>query len=134
MVHRRVYEEAQRAIEVHRWIESEKAGCDLGIAAEQDWILRHWPSFYRNRFVLHLLGEGYYEEFGTDCFQLWSRRFAGLGQIPEIILERVRNGAENLDQIFWAQAEALPRDEVLNVLKNIDLNGHRLPSPALAYA
>ncbi len=33
----------------HRWLESERAGCDLGQEAEWDWIRRfaaHWRSWY----------------------------------------------------------------------------------------
>ncbi len=33
------------AIEVHKWIESERAGHDLGELAEQDWIKKYAKQF-----------------------------------------------------------------------------------------
>jgi hypothetical protein len=35
-------------IEKHKWIESEKAGRDLGNCCVFDWIEKYSPSFYEN--------------------------------------------------------------------------------------
>lgn len=46
----------QRAeIRRHRWIESEKAGRDLGVEAEIDWAMKHALPF--RRYITDVLGE-----------------------------------------------------------------------------
>ena len=39
----------------HKWIESERAGRDLGNAAVLDWIQKYSPAF--RRYVTEVLGE-----------------------------------------------------------------------------
>lgn len=39
----------QTEMQRHRWIESEKAGRDLGVDAEIDWLMRYGYLFQRNR-------------------------------------------------------------------------------------
>ncbi|MFP4173442.1 MAG: hypothetical protein ACLFV4_11085 [Candidatus Hydrogenedentota bacterium] len=46
---RRVLERQKKEMEKHRWIESEKAQCDLGSKAYIDWITNYaaqWRSWY----------------------------------------------------------------------------------------
>lgn len=45
---KRYLELQQREIERHKWIESEKAGRDLGLDAVIDWILRYADQFSDN--------------------------------------------------------------------------------------
>ncbi len=48
----RELKQQRREMEKHRWIESEKAHCDLGSEAYRDWILRYaaaWREWYRNK-------------------------------------------------------------------------------------
>src|SRR5262245_60181128 len=49
-------EEAQR----FKWIESEKAGRDLGEAAIRTWVRSHWNGFLRQRWLEHLQGKTYW--------------------------------------------------------------------------
>lgn len=129
MPHLRVYEEAERAIQEHKWVESEKAGRDLGVDAERDWIETYWCFFCRNRLVQHLRGETFFEEFGNECFGALSERFGELKDLLDVVLERVQEGAENLDLIRWACQERLPRHQLLQVLIAADINRHRLLPP-----
>ena len=48
-VHERGEVEAQR----HKWIESEKAGRDLGNWAILCWVRDHWNGFLRERWLEH---------------------------------------------------------------------------------
>jgi PIN domain nuclease of toxin-antitoxin system len=43
-----------KEIEIHKWIESEKAGCDLGDRACLDWIKNHAKAY---REYYELVGE-----------------------------------------------------------------------------
>jgi len=130
--HLRVYEEAERAIQEHKWVESEKAGRDLGVDAERDWIKNYWRFFWRIRLVWHLRGEAFFEEFGAECFGVLSEKFGELKGFLELVLERVQEGAENLDLIRWGYQEQLPHHQLLQMLQLLiaaDINRHRLVPP-----
>ncbi len=129
MVKHKIYDEAKKAIQEHRWLESEKAGHDLGSAAERDWAQSHWRGFFCLRFVEHLRGEVFYEEFGAECFGLGPERLSVEVSLLDTVLEKIRQGAENLDVLCWALHEKLPREAIVNILKAIDLNSRRLPPP-----
>jgi hypothetical protein len=129
MERRRLYDEARRAIEAHRWIESEKVGRDLGGGAERDWVHRHWRHFFRLRFVEHLRGRAFYEELGGDCFAVASERLSVEERLLDRVLEKIGQGAENLDVLCWAIREQQPTGPVLAILRAVDMNGRRLPPP-----
>lgn len=129
MPHLRVYEEAERAIQEYKWIESEKAGRDLGIDAERDWVESYWRSFCRCLLVQHLRGEAFCEEFGAECFGVFSERFGGLKGLLNVVLERIQKGAENLDLLRWGCQERMPQNQLLQVLTAANINGHRLLPP-----
>lgn len=130
MARLRVYQEAEKAIQEHRWLQSEKAGRDLGAEAEREWSESYWLRFYRIRFVQHLKGEVFFEEFGPECFGAGAGRRGTRPGLLESILDRVQDGAENLDIICWALERGLPREQVLDILGALDLNSRRLPPPA----
>jgi len=127
----RVYEEAERAIQEYKWIESEKAGRDLGVDAKRDWIENHWNAFYRSRLVQHLRGEAFFDEFDTQCFAILPGRFEDVTGLLDVVLERIREGAENLDLLRWGYQEHLPHTQLLEVLIAADINGHRLRPPLM---
>ena len=131
MQHLRVYEEANKAIQEHRWIESKKAGRDLGVDAEQDWIEHSWRTFCRSRFVQHLRGEVFFDEFDAECFGISSGRFEDLAGLLNVVLERIKEGAENLDLLRWACQEHVPHNRLLEVLTAVNINGHRLFPPLM---
>ena len=129
MPHLRVYEEAERAIQEYKWIESEKAGRDLGVDAERDWVESYWRTFCRSRLVQHLRGEAFFEEFGAECFGVFSERFGELKWLLNVVLERIQKGAENLDLLRWGYQERMPHNQLLQVLTAADINGRRLLPP-----
>jgi hypothetical protein len=131
MPHLRVYEEADKAIREHKWIESEKAGRDLGVNATRDWIDSYWRTFYRSRLVQHLRGEAFFDEFDTECFGILSERFEEVAGMLNMVLERIKEGAENLDLLRWGCQEHLPGNLLLQVLIAANLNGHRLLPPLM---
>jgi hypothetical protein len=129
MPHLRVYEEADRAIQEHKWIASEKAGRDLGVEAKRDWIEHHWHAFYRSRLVEHLCGETFFDEFDVECFGIFSGPLEEVADLLDLVLRRIREGAENLDLLRWGCQEHVPYKQLLQVLIAANLNGHRLLPP-----
>ena len=121
-----VFEEAERAALEHKWLESEKAGRDLGPDAVRHWSRAHWLRFYRYRFVQHLRGQVYFREFHPRTFAIVNCHIQGPSEILEAILNQVRDGAENLDIIRWAHNHTLPPEPVLAILEAIDINRQRL--------
>ena len=59
-------EEARR----FKWIESEKAGRDLGETAIRTWIGQHWNGFLRQRWLEHLQGKTFWIELDQGDFGL----------------------------------------------------------------
>jgi hypothetical protein len=129
MVPLSVYREAEKEIKVHRWVESEQAGRDLGVEAEVGWSKSYWLRFYRHHFVRHLRGEAFFEEFDPASFGIVNGRLAADRQLLERILDRVAEGDENLTLIRWAHDHTLPMDQVLEILEAVNINSQKLAPP-----
>jgi hypothetical protein len=114
-------EEAKR----FKWIESEKAGRDLGEAAIRVWIRRHWNGFLRQRWLEHLQGKMFWIELDQGDFGLLQTTF-GRSPLVDPILEHLKRGRENLDVIVWALANRLPLGEVIEILETLDVNSRRI--------
>ena len=113
--------EAQR----HKWIESEKAGKDLGESAIRCWVRQHWNGFLRERWLEHLQGRTFWIELDHDDFGLLQREFRDSALINDI-LERLKSGDENLDVLNWAIDSDLHMEEVLEILETLDINSRRI--------
>lgn len=120
-VHQIGEEEAQR----YKWIESEKAGRDLGESAIRTWIRHHWNGFLRQRWLEHLEGKAFWIELDQGDFGLLQREFRD-SPLIEPILTRLKRGEENLQVINWAIDVMLPMDDVLEVLLALDVNSRRI--------
>jgi len=120
-VHHFGEQEAQK----HKWIESEKAGRDLGEFAIRSWVREHWSRFLRARWLEHLYGRVYWIELDHGDFGLLQHRFQG-NELFETILEMLKVGQENLNVLNWAIDENLPMAEVLEILESLDINSRRI--------
>lgn len=120
-VHRIGEEEAQR----HKWIESEKAGRDLGESAIRCWVREHWNGFLRERWLEHLQGRNFWIELDHNDFGLLQRAFHD-SLLIEDILEMLKSGLENLNVLNWAIDNHLPMEEVLEILEMLDINSRRI--------
>jgi hypothetical protein len=121
---------ASAAIEArrHRWIESEKAGRDLGEEAVRHWVREHWAGFLRGRWMEHLEGRVFWIELDRGDFGLLRKRSWDAGVFDEI-LWRLQAGGENLDILGWSLDRRLSlgqHGEVLEILVALDINGHRV--------
>src|ERR1700730_6454986 len=80
--------------ERHKWIESEKAGRDLGEWAIRCWVREHWNGFLRDRWLEHLQGRTFWIELDHDDFGLLQRAFRD-SMLIDSILEHLKEGQEN---------------------------------------
>lgn len=120
-IHDRGAVEAQR----HKWIESEKAGRDLGTYAIRSWVREHWNSFLRARWLEHLQGKAFWIELDHDDYGLLQRAFQDSPLIDEII-HRIIHGQENLDILNWAIDENIHMKHVFDILEALDINSRRI--------
>jgi hypothetical protein len=120
-VHRIGEEEAQR----HKWIESEKAGRDLGESAIRCWVREHWNGFLRARWLEHLEGRNFWIELDHNDFGMLERVFQGSTLIDDI-LDMLKSGQENLNVLNWAIDYDRPMEEVFEILEMLDINSRRI--------
>jgi hypothetical protein len=114
-------QEAQR----FKWIESEKAGRDLGEAAIRTWIRQHWNGFLRHRWLEHLQGKTFWIELDPEDYGLLQTAVCASPWIDPI-LDHFKAGRENLDIILCALNDHWPMNEVLEILEALDVNSRRI--------
>src|SRR5205807_7445575 len=117
-----VYVESEQEALRYKWIESEKAGRDLGEAAIRRWVQLHWWGYLRARWLEHLQGKRFWVELDRGDFGLLQRRFHDNTLLLDRILDRIKAGQENLDIILWSQDWCIPNDAVFEILEALDIN------------
>jgi hypothetical protein len=108
------------------WIESEKAGMDLGEDAVRSWAMQHWWGLLRFRWLGHLQGKRFWGELDRRDFGLLQRKFREHSLLLDRVLDRLDAGAQNLDVLVWAAEWGIPAGPVREILTAIDVNGRRL--------
>lgn len=121
-----VYVEWEREAQSFKWIESEKAGRDLGEAAIKRWVQHHWWGYLRARWIEHLEGKFFWVELDRGDFGLMQRRFQEKSLLLDRIFDRLKAGQENLDIILWALDWGINLKEVREILEALDINSRRL--------
>jgi hypothetical protein len=121
-----VYVDGEQEALRYKWIESEKAGRDLGEGAIRRWVKDHWWGYLRARWLEHLQGKRFWVELDRGDFGLLQREFQADALLLDRILDRLKSGKENLDIICWAHDWNLPVDSVLKILEVLDINSRRL--------
>jgi len=116
------WQEAER----HKWIESEKAGRDLGEDAIRDWSRRYFRRWCRDRWIEHLNGDRFWSELDKEDFGLLQREFHTNNNLTAAIVTRIKSGGENLDIIQWSIEAGESLDETLEILRLLDINSRRL--------
>jgi hypothetical protein len=109
-----------------KWIESEKAGFDLGETAIRRWVQCHWWGYLRARWLEHLQGKRFWVELDRGDFGLLQKKFHNDTLLLDRILDRLKAGQENLDIICWAQSWGISTEPVLQILEALDINSRRL--------
>ena len=121
-----VYAESEQEALRYKWIESEKAGRDLGELALRRWVQNHWWGYLRARWLEHLQGRRFWVELDRGDFGLLQRKFNDNTLLLDRILDRIKAGQENLDIIRWALDFQLAMDPILEILTALDINSRRL--------
>ena len=130
MVKYSVYQESRKEMDLHKWLESEKVGFDLGIRAFRGWLEQHWRSYVCARWMEHLQGIAFWAELDRNNFGIIPRleqRFRDRPDLFQAVIDRVRIGQENLTVIQWAVHREINCDLVLEILESLDINSRRLP-------
>lgn len=136
-VHRECIEEENK----YKWIESEKAGYDLGEACVRRWVKEHWRGYLRAKWVEHLQGKCFWVELDRGDFGLLQRKFQAQVELLDVILNQLAAGKENLDVIIWAISNRMCLDPINEILEALDVNSQRLehrfdctPKPSMVHA
>lgn len=110
----------------HKWIESQKHGCDLGEAALKDWFRRHWLPFCRAKRLEHVEGLRQWHEFAEHEFGQVYELIVQEEVLCDRILDRMEHGYDNFEIINWGLSWGLPMERVRSLLEMIDINRARL--------
>lgn len=121
-----VYRECAKEVAKHKWIESQKAGYDLGEAAIRQWVQEHWTGYLRAKWVEHLQGTCFWIELDHGDFGILQKEFPGQNQLVDSILNKLKGGKENLDVLCWAYDCKLSFEPVIEILEALDVNSSRL--------
>lgn len=121
-----VYAAAEEEASRFRWIESQKAGQDLGAVAMLRWVREHWHGYLRSRWVEHLKGIRFWIELDRGDFGLLQRQFADQALLLDRVLDRLEAGQQNLDILHWATTWGIPLPPLLEILEALDVNSRRL--------
>ena len=124
-----VYDHARREAEKHKWLESEKQGCDVGPQAIEDWYRQFWGKYCRQRRLEHLAGRQQWAEFADHEFgQMYELLVSGNSLLQDLI-DRFERGWENLQFAVWLHETKRSQEEVeyiLSLLEIININIARL--------
>lgn len=129
LIPKSVREDARRQAEIHKWIESEKKGHDLGEKAIEDWYRKFWGKYCRARRLEHLVGEQQWVEFAEHEFGRMYQSILDGNEVLKDLIERFENGWENLDFMVWVHDERMSRqriEEILGWLEIVNINITRL--------
>jgi hypothetical protein len=120
--------------ERHKYLESQKAGQDLGEGAIVDWHRRHWTLWLRHRWLEHLLGFTCYEEFEPERFGRLQGLYGHHDGLLHEVADMVRRGAENTDILWWAARLDKDVRAVVRMLIELRLNEIRCTRRCFAFA
>ena len=121
-----VFIDCDREAERYKWIESEKAGHDLGEAAIRGWVKKHWWGYLRARWIEHLQGQRFWMELDQGDFGLLKAKFQEKAILLDRILDRIKAGQENLDIILWGLDWGISLGDIREILSALDINSRRL--------
>jgi len=110
----------------HKWIESEKAQRDLGQSAIDEWHRLYWRKWCRARWIEHLQGKVFWVELDRGDFGILERRFQDKQLLLDRVIDRILDGAENLDILMWAATWGLKVPDVVEILEALDMNSSRI--------
>jgi hypothetical protein len=121
-----LYSDCEQEAQRYKWIESERAGRDLGEPVIRKWVQQHWWGYLRARWLEHLLGKRFWVELDRNDFGLLLEKFQDRQVLLDRIVDRLKAGQENLDIIVWAIDWGISFNPVCEILEALDINSRRL--------
>ncbi len=123
---RSIFADCQSEADQFKWIESEKAGRDLGEGAIKSWVKHHWWGYLRARWLEHLQGNCFWVELDRGDFGLLHRAFTDRQELLDQVVDLLKDGRENLGVIAWAKKNHVCVATVIDILEALDINSRRL--------
>ena len=120
-----LYHHAREEALRHKWIESEKAGRDLGQEPIDEWNRRHWWRWCRARWIEHIQGVVFWREYSPERYGILKQSVCRNPVLQDRVIDRIKAGMENLDIILWATRWGLDIRDVHEILSALDMNKYR---------
>jgi hypothetical protein len=111
---------ADHAAEKH--LDWERLSYDVEETYSEHWRRRFWRLWFRCRWVEHIRGDKYWIEMGEENFAALRKGRTINPLLVERVADRLIVGWENLGIILWATDWGLDIDDVIDVLKKINVN------------
>lgn len=109
----------------------ESLSYDTVETASEHWRCRFWRLWFRAHWVEHILGERYWIEMGEEHFAILKRQASHDPVLVNRVADRLIEGWENLGIILWASDWGLDLDEVIAILKKININDVRVNNQSI---
>ena len=109
----------------HKWNEGCRLGYDLGDRAIDLWEKQHWYGYVRERWIQHITGTNFWEEFNPQEYDIIHREHMGPDEVVEFVIEKLRWGWEQLDFCHRQYEKNVQPEYVHIVLSRLNINDHR---------
>ncbi len=100
----------------------ERLSYDVEETASEHWRRRFWRLWFRARWVEHVLGQKLWIEMGEENFGILRQARPHNPILVSRVADRLIVGWENLGIILWASDWGLDLDEIIDILKKININ------------
>lgn len=105
-----------------KYLDWERLSYDIEPTASEHWRKRYWRLWFRAHWVEHVLGQRYWMEMGDENFGMFGRDGSQASLLVERVADRLIVGWENLGIILWASDWGLSLDDVIDILKKLNIN------------
>ena len=109
-----------------KFLDWERLSYDVEPTTSEHWRRRYWRLWFRQHWVEHVLGKSYWIEMGEENFGIFQRGQPLNPLLVERVADRLIVGWENLGIILWASDWSLDLDEVIEILKKLNINHVRV--------
>ena len=105
-----------------KYLDWERLSYDVEQTASEHWRRRFWRLWFRVRWVEHVLGQNFWIEMGPENFGILRHGRPHDPVLVSRVADRLIAGWENLGLILWASDWGIDLDEVIEILKKININ------------
>jgi len=119
-----VFVGAADAANIHKWLLSEQANCDVGDEGLRDWYRKYFRKYLRGRLMDHISGQCLFEEFNPAAYNILQVFTFKSPELRETVETSLRDGKENLDIVHHVipEVEEEEAEQVIEFLKVVDVN------------